>query len=140
MRRDKVDYEDISDKVRDFCAQRLYELEKSLRPLVDGTFGEVLPGHLAAYLTALRQLGRLYQTDKPPMALQNMVPMSKVQEILAGMSARHEAELAAAGAAAEEKVRRELAAGSAVSVATAQTTVLTRLLELESHRPDASGS
>lgn len=128
---DHVNYDDVSEGVRRFCAERLYELEKSLRPLVDGTFGEVLPGHLAAYLSALRQLGALYQTTKAPRALQDLVPMAKVQEILAGMAERHALEVAAAVAAAEERVRHEISQGSKRSIEGAKTTVLTRLMDLE---------
>lgn len=138
VRVDHVDYEDVSEGVRRFCAERLHELERSLRPLVDGSFGEVVPGHLAGYLATIRALGKLYQVEKPPRSLQDMVPAAKVREILAGMEARHQAALEGAVAAAEERVRRELSQGSAVSVAQAQETVLTRLLELESRLPAAS--
>lgn len=129
---DNVDYDDIAEGVRRFCAEKLYELEKSLRPLVDGTFGEVLPGHLAAYLAAVRQLGKLYQVDKPPRALQNLVPMDKVEQVLAGMREQHRLELEAAVAAAQARVRAELSSGEKLSVQRAQSTVLTKLKMLES--------
>lgn len=125
-------YVDISEKVRSFCAERYFALEKSLRPLVDGTFGEILPGHLAAYLAAVRQLGKLYQAEKPPVDLQQLVPMAKVAEVIAGIREEHARELAAAVAAAEERVRMEVSAGSKVTVQAAEEAVLTRLLELES--------
>lgn len=131
MRVDKVNYDDVSEGVRRFCAERLHELEKSLRPLVDGTFGEVLPGHLAGYLAAIRQLGKLYQVEKPPRDLENLIPADKVQELLARMEEEHRAAVEVAVAAAEERVRRELSQGSQLSIESAQKTVLTRLMDLE---------
>lgn len=131
LRVDKVDYDDVAEGVRRFCAERLYELEKTLRPLVDNTFGEVLPGHLAGYLALIRQLGGLYQTHKPPRELQNTVPMTKVQELLARMEVAKELEIQAAVAAAEARVRSELESGSKRSVLQAQATVSAKLLELE---------
>lgn len=122
-----VDYDNISESVRTFCAERFYELERSLRPLVDGTFGEVLPGHLNAYLGCLKELGRLYQTHKPPRALQDLVPMAKVQELLAGMSAQHERDVEQAVALAEARVRAELKSGEKLSIQSAKATVMTRL-------------
>lgn len=133
VRQDPVDYDAISDKVRDFCAQRLHELEKSLRPLVDGSFGEVLPGHLAGYLATVRELGRLYQVHKRPAHLDG-IPMAKVQELVAGMERQHALELATAVQEAEERVRQELNAGVKLSIEGAKQTVLTRLLALESRR------
>lgn len=131
MRQDKVDYADISEQVREFCASRLYDLERSLRPLVDMSFGEVLPGHLAGYLAAIKQLGALYQATKPPVDLQKLVPMEKVAQMLAGMQERHARELAEAVAAAEQRVRDELSHGSRRSIESARSNVLAKLNDLE---------
>lgn len=138
MRVDKVNYDDVSEGVRRFCAERLHELEKSLRPLVDGGFGEVVPGHLAGYLATIRQLGKLYQVEKPPRDLENTIPIGKVQELVARMEAEHQQAMAVAVAAAEERMRRELSAGTQMSVAAASSAVLARLLELESRGSAAS--
>jgi len=129
---DTIDYDDIAEGVRRFCAERLHELEKGLRPLVDGTFGEVLPGHLAGYIAAIRQLGKLYQVDKPPRALQNLVAMDKVEQLLARMREAHQVEMAREVAAAEARVRAELASGHRTTVQEARTRVAARLAELES--------
>lgn len=131
MRSEPVDYDVIGDQVRRFCAEKLYDLEKGLRPLVDGTFGEVLPGHLAGYLATIRQLGKLYQVEKPPRDLANLIPAVKVQEILARMREQHELEVAAAVAEAENKVRAELMLGSERNVAQARELVSSKLMELE---------
>lgn len=131
---DSVDYDALSEGVRRFATERFYELEKGLRPLVDGSFGEILPGHLNGYIAVLKELGRLYQLSKPPRELQNLVPMDKVQELIAGMRAEHARELAAAVSAAEVRARMEVAAGTEVTVRQATETVLTKLLELEGRR------
>lgn len=131
VQRDTVDYADISEKVRGFCAERLYELEKTLRPLVDGTFAEVNPGHLNGYLALIKTLGALYQVTKPPPDLANMVPLAKVHELLARMEEQRAAAVAVAVAEAEARVRSELSAGSRISIEAAQSTVLTRLEQLE---------
>jgi hypothetical protein len=127
---DTVDYDALSEGVRRFCAERLYELERSLRPMVDGSFGEVLPGHLNGYLTAIRALGKLYQTDKPPRDVANLVPMVKVQELLARMEAAHDQAVREAVAATESRVRRELANGAVLSIQAAKETVSAKLAEL----------
>lgn len=129
---DTVDYDDIAEGVRRFCAERLYELEKGLRPLVDGTFGEVLPGHLASYVATIRQLGKLYQVEKPPRALQNLVPMEKVEQLLAGMREQHEEAVRREVELAEARIRAELSSGEKLSIKAAQDQVLSKLLMLES--------
>jgi len=128
---DTVDYDDIAEGVRRFCAERLHDLEKGLRPLVDGTFGEVLPGHLAGYIAAIRQLGKLYQVEKPPRALQNLVAVDKVEQLLARMREQHQQEMAREIQAAEARVRAELASGQHTTVREARTRVAARLAELE---------
>lgn len=130
-RLERVDYDDVAEGVRRFCAERLYELEKSLRPLADGTFGEVLPGHLAGYLSLIKQIGALYQTHKPPRELQNTMPTSRVQELFARMEERHRLEVAAAVAEAENRVRAQIALGSSKTVDQAKHTVFSKLAELE---------
>lgn len=127
MEKHHMDFDDISEGVRRFASERLYELERSLRPLVDGTFGEVLPGHLNAYLTCLKELGRLYQTHQPPRALRNLVPMDKVTELLAGMKAQLELEKEQAVQLAEARVRAELSSGQKLSIQSAKATVLDKL-------------
>lgn len=131
QRSEPVNYGDIAEQVRRFCAERLYDLEKNLRPLVDNTFGEVLPGHLAGYLATIKALGALYQVHKPPRDLEDTIPMAKVQELLARMSEQHALEVAAAVAEAENRVRAELALGNKRSIESARSQVLTRLTALE---------
>jgi len=129
---DTVDYDDVAEGVRRFCAERLYELERHLRPLVDNSFGEILPGHLAGYVGALRQLGKLYQVEKAPRSLEQMMPMAKVQEIIAGIRAEHERVLTLAVEQAEARVRAELSSGQRLSIEAAKATVETKLAQLSS--------
>jgi hypothetical protein len=129
--RDTIDYDAVSDQVRRFCAERLYELERGLRPLVDGSFGEILPGHLNGYLTCLKELGKLYEVHKRPHELSQLVPMAKVEAVIAGIREQHERELVEAVAAAEERARIELASGQQLSIKAAKSTVLARLHDLE---------
>lgn len=127
-----VDYDTLSESVRRFVTERLHELEKGLRPLVDGSFGEVIPGHLSGYLGVLRELGRLYQLSLPPRSLQDLIPSSKVEQMLAGMRERHAREVAEAERLTEMRVRAELASGQKLTIQAAQSTVMSRLKELES--------
>ncbi len=128
--RTQVDYGDVAEGVRRFCAERLYELERALRPLVDNSFGEVLPGHLAGYVATIRTLGKLYQLDKAPRELEQTVPLAKVQQLLAGMKEQHDRDLADAVAAAEARVRAELDSGQQLSIESAKSTVLAQLDKL----------
>ena len=136
--RDQVDYDAISDTVRNFCAERLYELEKSLRPLVDGTFGEVLPGHLSGYLSTLKDLAKLYEAHKRPHDLANMIPAVKVQQLLEATHEQWERKLTEEIARTEERVRMEVANGSQRSIESAKSLVLARLNDLESRGPSGS--
>lgn len=129
-----VDHDAISENVRRFCAERYQELERSLRPLVDGSFGEVIPGHLSGYLNLLRDLGRLYQVQARPAHLADMIPAAKVQMILAAQEATWAQRLDEAVTAAKESVRLELADGQQMSIRAAQAAVAGRLKELESRR------
>jgi hypothetical protein len=126
-----VDYNTISDSVRRFCTERYFELERALRPLVDGSFGEIAPAHLVGYLGVLKQLTALYQANKPPIDQQNLISMDKVQEIIARMNEQHEQAIMEAVSQAEARVRTEIASGSKLSIEAAKTTVLSKLSMLE---------
>jgi len=130
--RGTVEYGDVAEGVRRFCAERLYELERALRPLVDNSFGEVLPGHLAGYVATIRSLTKLYQLDRAPRELEQTVPLAKVQQLLAGMKEQHERELHDAVEQAEARVRAELSQGTTLSIESAKSLVLGKLEELSS--------
>lgn len=130
-------YDNVTENVRRFCAERLYELERGLRPFVDGTFGDILPGHLSGYLGVVKELANLYEAHKRPRAEQDVVSASKVAALLAEAEARMQAAVQAAVAETEIRVRRELASGEKLSIETAKTTVLSRLSQLQEKMPQS---
>jgi hypothetical protein len=129
------DYDNISNRVRQFCSERLYELERSLRPYVNGSFGEVLPGHLNGYLGVLKELGNLYQAHKRPRQDDELIPAAKVALLLEQAEARMQAAVAAAVAETEARMRGELEAAQQLSIESAKMTVMTRLTQLQDRVP-----
>lgn len=129
--RNTDNHDDISDAVRRFCAERLYELERSLRPWIDGSFGDINPGHVGGYVSVLRELGRLYQTHQPPRLDDSMLPRKQVEQMLQAAQLEAEARIEAAVREAEERVRMEIAASSAKSIESAKQTALTKLQMLQ---------
>lgn len=132
-------YDNVSENVRHFCAQRLYELERGLRPWVDGSFGEILPGHLSGYLGVIKELANLYEAHKRPRQDSEVIPAAKVALLLAEAEARMQAALEAAVEATEARVRRELEAGERVSIEAAKAAVLSRLSALAEKVPQTRG-
>jgi len=128
--RETIDYDAISDTVRAFCADRLYDLERSLRPLVDGSFGEVLPGHLNGYLGVLRELAKLYEAHKRPRDAEALVPVGKVQQLLAAAEDAWSQRLEQAVQEAKDQVRMEIAGGQQLSIQAAKDTVSSKLTAL----------
>lgn len=125
-----LDYDTISDNVRRFCAERLYELERGLRPWIDGSFGDVSPPHVTAYVTTLRELGRLYEAHKRPRQ-DEAVPMKQVELMLQAVRDEAEARMQAAVVEAEARVRHELEASVSKSIESAKQTAMTKLLQLQ---------
>lgn len=119
-------FDDISDYVRRFCAERLYELEKSLRPWIDGSFGDISPAHLHAYVGVLRELGRLYEAHKRPRTDEG-VPLAQVEAMLQREREAADARMAEAVAEAEARVRVELESSQVRSIEAAKQTALTKL-------------
>jgi hypothetical protein len=128
-------FDNVSDNVRHFCAQRLYELEQGLRPWVDGSFGEILPGHLNGYLGVLKELANLYEAHKRPRRDEELVPAAKVAALLAEAEARMQAAVAVAIEETEARLRQELESGVKLSIEQAKTTVLSRLSVLQERVP-----
>jgi len=59
-------HDEVSEDVRRFTASALRGFLDDLRPYVDGTADDVSPAHGQLFLAALKELGRLYQTHRPP--------------------------------------------------------------------------
>lgn len=115
-------YDTISDNVRRFCADKLGALEEALRPYVNGDFNDIQPGHAAAYIATLKELGRLYQVHQRPRDPDDMIPAAEVDKMLAVAEARMAVAVAEAVEATEARIRGELEAarGSSLQVARAQ--------------------
>lgn len=125
------DYDNISNNVRRFCAERLYELERAMRPWVDGSFGEIQPGHLNGYVATLKELANLYEAHKRPHEEAGMVSAARVEALLAEAEARTQVAVAAAVAETEARMRAQLAVEEKLSIETAKTTVLSTLSRLQ---------
>ena len=116
----------ISHQVRIQLGDRLERLLRDLEPLVSGQMGEPpMPGHLQAYLSAIKMFGDLYQVAKPPRPDGDVVEASKVDKLVeaarmkavadttAQLQAQKEITSTAQLNAAAEKLRKALG-GSAV--------------------------
>lgn len=125
------DYDQLSDMVRRFCSERLYEAERSLRPWINGSFGDINPGHMSAYVTILRELGRLYGAHKPPRRDEDTLTAVQVQKLLEDERARMTEALEAAVAETELRVRLELEAAATKSIESAKSTAIAKLTQLQ---------
>lgn len=65
--------------VRSFLTQNFREVIDRLKPQVDGSYGPVNPRLLELYLTANRDLGKLYRVYDPPKARKDDGPTDEVQ-------------------------------------------------------------
>lgn len=120
-------FDQLSDGVRMFCAERCHELLKALSPYVNGDFNEINPGHVTAYMAVLRELAKLYQASSRPVfrapvqegiALDQVELMIESAVMAAVLRAREDAavaeraavlrELSASGDEARDRVRMQL--------------------------------
>jgi hypothetical protein len=124
------DYDKISEKVRQYCAQKYVALLDSLQPYINGDLGDITPGHAAAYINVVKELGRLYGAQKPPRDPEAMIPATKVAALLAAAEARQEERVAAAVAETEQRLRRELEARHHSDGQHARTQVLEKLSQV----------
>jgi len=129
--RNNSNYDEISDIVRKFCADRLYELERSLRPWIDGSFGEIQPGHLNGYVAVLRELAKLYNSHKPPRPDDELLPRAAVEQMLEAVRLEAAVQLQEAVTAAELRVRLELESARVQSIEAAKSTALAKLQQLQ---------
>lgn len=139
VRSNKDNYDELSDIVRKFCADRLYDLERGLRPYIDGSFGEIQPGHLSGYVSVLRELAKLYNAHKPPRPDDELLPRAAVEAMLHAAQLEAQARMEEAVAAAQEQVRRELLEARTVSIEAAKSTALAKLQELKVRVPQRRG-
>lgn len=124
------DYDRLSEQMRRYCAQKFMELEANLVSYVNGDFGDVQPAHVQAYVAVIKELGRLYNAQKPPRDPEAMLPASKVQQLLEAAEARTAAAVAEAIHATEQRLRQELALEQASSLELAKAQVQERLNQI----------
>jgi hypothetical protein len=127
-------YDEISDIVRKFCADRLYDLERSLRPWIDGSFGDISPAHITGYVSVLRELGRLYEAQKRPRQDQGL-SLKEVEAMLQAAREEADARIQAAVVETELRVRQELEAAATKSIESAKQTALAKLTQLQQRTP-----
>lgn len=131
MVHNRQNYDEISEIVRKFCAERLYETERALRPWINGDFGDINPGHVTSYIGILRELARLYNAHKPPRQDEQLLSAAEVAQMLEAAQREAEARVEAAVLEAELRVRQELEAASTKSIESAKTAALTKLQMLQ---------
>lgn len=120
-------YDTISDHVRRFCATQLMELAGNLKPYLTGDYGDIQPGHVTAYVTCIKELGRLYETHKRPRDTDAFVPAAQVAKMLEAAEARIQQAVQDAITETELRVRAELEASETKSLESSRSTVLSRL-------------
>lgn len=73
----------ISNQVRIQLGDRLERMLRTLEPLISGDFGDPpMPGHLQAYLSAIKLFGNLYQVEKPPRPDSDLVDAAQVEKMI----------------------------------------------------------
>ncbi len=83
----------VQDAVRAHNAGKLRNLVDMLEPMIDGSYGPVAPRMVEVYITALRELGRLYRVfdapPAPPVVPEELVeaPKVRVEELVAKVEA-----------------------------------------------------
>jgi len=120
-------YDDISNQVRQLIAQKYVALEATLHPYISGDYGDPVPGHLQAYITLLKELGRLYEVQKRPREEGSSIPAAQVAQMLEAAQERQELAVAAAVEAARLELRRELEEAKVVDLEDARNKVIARL-------------
>lgn len=97
-------HDDVTEQVRRYSAMKLRQLLEDLAPYVDGSADDVSPAHGQLFLAAIKELGRLYQTHRPPKAPTGQMftaeeMAQRLELVAAETEARVRAETAAAIAA-----------------------------------------
>lgn len=83
-----LDHDELANAVRTYAASKLYDLVERMQPHIDDLVNSLpeLNAHeqtaanalIRAYTTSLKDLGKLYQLDKPPILTEEMVPAASV--------------------------------------------------------------
>lgn len=123
----------VREQVRSRLGWKLEKLLEDLTPYVNGDTGEILPGHVNVFLTAVKLQGQLWQAFDAPEPEDGVLTPAKVGRMLE--SARTEA---AEAAVAQERAR--VAESRMLELGSAQSKVRDRLAELRGSVPDVGAS
>lgn len=106
----REDYDSISWNTRLFLSKRMYQLMEQLEPYVDGSLGDVQPGHVQAYVKVAHELGALFEAHRRPYEKPEAkgVPLERVQQLLQQQEEQFELRLQAAVAEAEVRTQQQL--------------------------------
>lgn len=110
-----LNHDELSEAVRHYSASKLYELVEKLEPFVDETVALLQSGDVASaqmiiasnsvvrsYLTALKDLGKLYQVDREPASQEEMIPASQLPMMIEAAVSK-EVDIAVEAALAEHR-------------------------------------
>lgn len=132
------DYEQISERMRQFAAARYMELIDSLREHVSQALGDpggihdIEPGRLLAHMSVvklytnmIKELGLLYRVQDRPLTeeAEETLPMIEVQRLLDEAQRREDAAVAAAADAAVAATRAALEQKDVIDLAVARDRV-----------------
>lgn len=106
----------VREQVRRSLGWKLEELMKDLTPYVNGDMGEILPGHVNVFLTAVKLQAGLWQAMDAPEPEDGVLTPGKVQRMLeaARIEAAEHAIAAERARVAQERVLALESAGSAI--------------------------
>lgn len=109
-------HEEIRERVRRSLAWKLETLMNDLKPYVNGDMGEILPGHVNVFLTAVKIQAGLWQAMDAPEPEGGVLTPARVQKMLeaARIEAADVAVAAERSRVAQERVMALESAGSAV--------------------------
>lgn len=132
-----ADYDQISERMRQFAATRYMEIIESLREHVSEVLSDpagihdIEPGRLMAqvavvklHTTLIKELGLLYRVqDRPLVEQEDTVPAAEVSRLLEEAARQQEVAVAAAAVAAAEATRVALEHRDVIDLAAARDRV-----------------
>jgi hypothetical protein len=137
------DYDQLTDTVRKFSAQRLMEMIEALRPFIAEILQDPEGVHdleanrilaytslLKLHTSLIKDLGHLYRAHMPPPRQDDAIPAELVTRMLEDAAQRHQAELETAIAQAEARTRAALEQAAQHSLQAARDQVRTQIAAL----------
>ena len=84
---------DQAEQARVWATSRLRELVENLRPYIDGTLGEVSPRHAAVFVTAVKEINRLWSAYFNPSSVKPDMEDLEREEALEAQRVREQARI-----------------------------------------------